>query len=355
MHSCIWITGGAGFVGSSLAIFLKGLWPGTDVVVLDNLRRRGSELNPARLQAAGIEFVRADIRCMEDLTSVSPQPDLIVECSAEPSVLAGYGGSPEYLIQTNLTGCFHCLEIARRTGADFLFVSTSRVYPIGLLNQLCYTEGATRFELTAVQQLAGASGHGIAEEFPLEGTRSLYGMTKLAAEMMIAEYSEAYGFRSIIDRCGLLTGPWQMARSDQGVIAQWVAWHHFGRPLRYIGFGGSGKQVRDFLHIDDFCELVADQLTHFDLYSGQRWNVGGGLAHSLSLREATDWCGRITGRPQEVASSAEERPADIRIYITDHRRVSSVNGWAPKRGAERTFADIYEWVRAEESTLRSVL
>ena len=355
MPECIWVTGGAGFAGSSLAIFLKGLWPGTEVVVLDNLRRRGSELNLARLKAAGIIFHHADIRCLEDLTAASPQPDLILECSAEPSVLAGYGGSPEYLIHTNLTGCFHCLEIARRTGADFLFVSTSRVYPIRLLNQLCYRESATRFELTRGQQVAGASEHGIAEEFPLDGTRSLYGMTKLAAEMMIEEYSEAYGFRYIIDRCGLLTGPWQMAKSDQGVIAQWVAWHYFGRPLRYIGFGGTGKQVRDFLHIDDFCDLVADQITHFDAYRGRRWNVGGGVENSLSLREATDLCGQITGRPQQVASSEEERPADLRIYVTDHRRVSAVNGWSPKRDAERTLTDIYAWMRAEEQALRTIL
>jgi CDP-paratose 2-epimerase len=355
MHKCIWVTGGAGFAGSSLAIYLKRLWPGTEVVVLDNLRRRGSELNLARLKAAGIVFMHADIRCLEDLTTASPQPELILECSAEPSVLAGYGGSPEYLIHTNLTGCFHCLEIARRNGADFLFVSTSRVYPVRLINQLCYTESETRFELTRGQRIAGASEHGVAEEFPLEGTRSLYGMTKLAAEMMIEEYSEAYGFRYIIDRCGLLTGPWQMAKSDQGVIAQWMAWHHFGRPLRYIGFGGSGKQVRDFLHIDDFCELVADQITHFDAYHGRRWNVGGGVANSLSLREATDLCSRIAGRAQQVASSSEERPADIRIYVTDHRRVSAVNNWSPKRNAEQTLTDIYDWIRAEEETLRLVL
>jgi CDP-paratose 2-epimerase len=292
---------------------------------------------------------------MEDLTAAAAQPDLVLECSAEPSVLAGYGSSPEYLIHTNLTGCFNCLEIARRRSADFLFVSTSRVYPVRLLNQLVYAEAATRFELSASQALPGASQHGVAEDFPLEGTRSLYGMTKLAAEMMIEEYSEAYGFRYIIDRCGLLTGPWQMAKSDQGVVAQWVAWHHFGKPLRYIGFGGSGKQVRDFLHIDDFCDLVADQILHFDSYRSRRWNVGGGAANSLSLCEATALCALVTGRPQEVAASAEERPADLRIYISDHRRVSSVNGWRPKRDAMRTLTDIYEWIRAEEQTLRHIL
>jgi CDP-paratose 2-epimerase len=355
MHKKIWITGAAGFVGSSLALYLKELWPTLEIAALDNLRRRGSELNLPRLKAAGIPFFHADIRCLEDLTAVSIQPDLILECSAEPSVLAGYNSSPEYLIQTNLIGCFNCLEIARRSKADFLFVSTSRVYPVKALNALAWQEAETRFELSDKQDVPGASSKGIAEDFPLEGTRSLYGMTKLSAEMMIEEYSEAYGFRYIVDRCGLLTGPWQMATSEQGVVAQWVAWHHFGKALRYIGFGGTGKQVRDFLHIADFCELIADQISHFDSYGGHRWNVGGGLANSLSLREATELCGTITGKPQQVASSTDQRPADLRIYITDHRRVSAVNGWSPKRDAQRTLTDIYEWIRGHEAALKQVL
>src|SRR4051794_40057568 len=153
MHKRIWITGGAGFVGSSLAIHLKEVRPECEIVAVDNLRRRGSELNVPRLKSAGVTFVHGDVRRLEDLTAIVPQPELIVECSAEPSVLAGYNASPEYLVQTNLTGCFHCLEIARRCSADFLFVSTSRVYPVRLLNQVAWKEAATRFELAAEQQL----------------------------------------------------------------------------------------------------------------------------------------------------------------------------------------------------------
>jgi CDP-paratose 2-epimerase len=171
---------------------------------------------------------------------------------AEPSVLAGYGGSPEYLVHTNLTGCFHCLELARQSKADFLFVSTSRVYPVAPLNALRFegTDDALRAGVSASSP--GASEFGISEAFPMAGARSLYGMTKLSAELMVAEYGDAYGIRFVIDRCGLLTGPWQMAKADQGVVAYWVAAHCLNRGLKYIGFGGTGKQVRDFLHIDDF-------------------------------------------------------------------------------------------------------
>jgi CDP-paratose 2-epimerase len=355
MPETVLVTGGAGFVGATLAIAVRRAYPQATVIAFDNLKRRGSEMNLPRLKEAGVRFVHGDVRALEDLTSIRPEPDLILECSAEPSVLAGYGESPEYLIHTNLTGCFHCLEIARRTKADFLFVSTSRVYPVALVNSLECAETDTRFTLRAEQNMPGASQHGISEKFPLDGARSLYGMTKLAAELMVAEYGDAYGIRFVIDRCGLLTGPWQMAKSDQGVIALWVAAHYFERSLKYIGFGGSGKQVRDFLHIDDFCDLVLDQLANMKAYAGRSWNVGGGTANSISLREATTLCREVTGKTIEVTPTNENRPSDLKLYITDHRAVSAVRGWRPKRDARRTFTDIAEWMGAQGPELRAVL
>ena len=352
MHEQILVTGGAGFVGSSLAIAIRESLPLTSVTALDNLRRRGSELNLPRLRRAGVRFLHGDIRSVSDLIDQGLKPDLIIECSAEPSVLVGYGSSPEYLINTNLMGCFHCLELARRTNADFIFVSTSRVYPMALLNTLAYSEAETRFDLCPVQPVRGVSARGIGEDFPLEGARSLYGMTKLAGELMVEEYADAYGFRYIINRCGLLTGPWQMARSDQGVIAFWVASHLFGRSLRYMSFGGTGKQVRDFLHIADYCELVLDQIRNFSSYSGRLFNVGGGSEMSLSLVETTELCREVTSKPVPITSSTEERPADVRIYISDHERVSAVNGWQPQRDARSTISDIHEWLVAEEAALR---
>jgi CDP-paratose 2-epimerase len=355
MPETVLVTGGAGFVGATLAIAVRGAYPGANIIAFDNLRRRGSELNLPRLKAAGIRFVHGDVRSLPDLMEIRPAPDLILECSADPSVLAGYDGSPDYLIQTNLTGCYHCLELARRTKADFLFVSTSRVYPVARLNALAFEETDTRFSLRSTQDAPGASEEGISEDFPLEGARSLYGMTKLAAELMLAEYGDAYGIRYVIDRCGLLTGPWQMAKADQGVVAFWVAAHCFGRSLKYIGFGGAGKQVRDFLHIDDFCDLVLDQVTNMDAYAGRSWNVGGGRTNSVSLREATDLCREVTGKTVEVTPTAENRPSDLRLYITDHRAVSAVRGWLPCRDARRTFGDIARWIGAQGPELREVL
>ena len=354
MYDHALVTGGAGFVGSALAIALRDAGIAVRVTAFDNLHRRGSELNLERLAAGGVRFVHGDIRCAEDL-EFEPAPDLLLECSAEPSAQAGYGGSPEYLIQTNLQGCFRCLEVARRSQADLVFLSTSRVYPYKRLNELAFVEEETRYALAAEQPLAGASQFGVSESFPLDGPRSLYGMTKLAGELMVEEYADAYGFRAIINRCGLLTGPWQMAKSDQGVIALWMAAHHFGRELRYIGFHGSGKQVRDFLHIDDLCSLLLLQLKDFDRYRGRVFNVGGGSVNSLSLLECTALCREITGRRIEIPPVAENRPADVRIYITDSREISRVSGWSPRRDARATLADIHNWILTEESRIKPVL
>jgi len=354
-HERVLVTGGAGFAGSSVALALKRAEPLAHVVAFDNLHRRGSELNLGRLREAGVDFVHGDIRSLADLTSLTQLPDLIVECSAEPSAQAGYGGSPAYLIDTNLAGCYHCLELARQAKADFVFLSTSRVYPYRRLNALAFEETATRFQLSEKQTVAGASGLGVSEDFPLDGPRSLYGMTKLAGELMVAEYADAYGIRYLIDRCGVLAGPWQMARSDQGVMALWMAAHYFGRNLSYIGFDGSGRQVRDLLHIDDFCALLLAQLASFETYQGRLFNVGGGRTCSLSLLETTSLCEEITGNRIAIAAQAETRPADIRIYLTDHRRLSAVDGWRPQRDARTTLIDIFHWIRSAEAQVKHAL
>ena len=355
MYNRILVTGGCGFVGSSLALDLKRRFPAIQVTALDNLRRRGSELNLSRLRAAGVVFVHGDVRNNEDLSTAGTDLELVIECSAEPSAQSGYGGSPKYLVDTNLTGCFHCLEFARATGADFLFLSTSRVYPVGLLNQLRYHEIELRFQISAEQTTVGASERGISEAFSTTGARSLYGMTKLAAELMITEYGDAYGVRSIINRCGLIAGPWQMGKSDQGVITLWLAAHYFKKSLQYIGFGGTGKQVRDVLHIADLCELVALQLQDFGKFAGGTYNAGGGLANSVSLLELTRLSEEVTGNSIAIRRNQEDRRADIRIYVTDHSYLTGVSDWKPKHNPKTTLEDILLWIQEEENLVRPIL
>lgn len=352
-HRTVLITGGAGFVGSNLAIKYKQRYPESRVHVLDNLKRRGSELNIPRLRESGIGFIHGDIRNREDFPEF--EIDLILECSAEPSVTAGYGGSPSYLLNTNLVGTLNCLELARRQRADFVFLSTSRVYPIEALNSLRYSEAETRFVLADEQPYAGASALGVAEDFPLQGARSLYGATKLASELFVEEYRAAFGLRTVVNRCGVITGPWQMGKVDQGVFALWMARHYFGGELSYIGYEGTGKQVRDFLHIDDLFDLVDLQLRDLDRFDGQTFNVGGGLERSLSLLEATTLCEQITGHGIVIHRRPETRVADVPLYISDHSKVTDLCGWRPSRGAKQTLSDIYAWISENEALVRATL
>jgi CDP-paratose 2-epimerase len=353
MDLSVLITGGAGFVGSNLAIELKERHPEMRVSALDNLKRRGSELNLPRLREAGVEFVHGDIRNKEDLPNF--ELDLILECSAEPSVLAGYDGSPDYLLNTNLGGTLNCLEHARQQGAGFVFLSTSRVYPMHALNDLRYEEDESRFVLVDEQPYQGASARGIAEDFPLGGARSLYGATKLASEMFVEEYRVAYGIKTVVNRCGVITGPWQMGKVDQGVFALWMAQHYFGGELSYFGYGGTGKQVRDFLHVADLFELIDAQIRDLDLFDGRTFNVGGGLEKSLSLLETTHLCEQITGKRIVIHGRPETRVADVPLYISDHRKITELCGWRSSRGPKHTLSDIYYWIRENENLVRATL
>jgi len=349
------ITGGAGFVGSNLAIQLKNYYiEQVRIICFDNLKRRGSELNLNRLRENGIEFIHGDVRNKGDLEAVG-KIDTIFECSAEPSVLAGYGASPDYLIQTNLNGTINCLETARLHGADFIFLSTSRVYPIRTISQLEYLEKETRFELAANQGVLGVSLKGFSEDFPLEGTRSLYGVTKLCSEYIIQEYCEMYNIRGIINRCGVLTGPWQMGKVDQGVIALWVAKHIYGGALSYVGYGGQGKQVRDILAVNDLFDLLVNQMENLDLHNGQIYNVGGGLEVSTSLLELTRMCEEVTGKTIEINSIAETRVADIPYYITDTAKVKQVTGWSPKTSVHQIIESIAQWIQENKQHLHNIL
>lgn len=348
------ITGGAGFIGSSLALRLATSHPDWEVVALDNLHRRGSELNLPRLSEGGVRFVHGDVREPEDLRAAGPF-DALVECSAEPSVLAGVDGATSFLMRTNLLGAYHCLEEAARQRAQVVFLSTSRVYPLAGLRELSFHEGDTRFEMDTEQRLPGASGWGVAESFPLHGARTLYGASKLSAELLVAEYAESFGLATVIDRCGVVAGPWQMGKVDQGVFTHWMLAYHFKRPLAYIGFGGLGKQVRDLLHVGDLADLVDDQLVRPGHWAGAVVNVGGGTDVSLSLLETSALCEQITGNRVNVSAIPATRTGDVPIYISDCRALSRLSEWAPQRDARRILDDIHSWICGNERAVAATL
>jgi CDP-paratose 2-epimerase len=348
------VTGGAGFVGANVCVALAGRHPDWQLIALDNLHRAGSKLNLPRLEAAGVRFERADVRDRAALATIEPI-DALVECSAEPSALVGMTGETAYPFETNLVGAYNCLELARRDRAQVVFLSTSRVYPYRALSELRLDEAETRFELADRQEVPGASASGISERFPLEGPRTLYGTTKLAAELLITEYAANFAVPAVIDRCGVIAGPWQMGRVDQGVFTFWVLHHHFRRPLTYLGYGGSGMQVRDLLHIDDLVELIDEQLGDPQRWDGFVGNVGGGRRCSLSLLEATAICRELSGVEVPIGGSAEARLGDVPLYISDCSRLFEATDWRPARGAREVLADIHTWVEENEGAVAASL
>jgi CDP-paratose 2-epimerase len=350
----ILITGGAGFVGSALAMLFKQAHPSWSVVVFDNLRRRGSELNLAKFQPLGIEFTHGDIRQSNDLEDLPGNFDLMVEASAEPSVLAGLNSSPNYALQTNLAGTLNCLEFARRRAPQMIFLSTSRVYSIAPLKSLRLRETATRLELAEEQDYAGASARGIAENFPTHLPRSLYGATKLASELIIHEYVAAYGLRAVINRCGVIAGPGQFGKVDQGVFTLWVANHYFNRPLQYKGFGGAGKQVRDLLHPRDLFALLIKQLDRMEDCAGEAFNIGGGLEVSTSLCELTALCREVTGNHPEISAQPPTGAVDVPVYISDYARASQRLDWRPTCSVRQIVTEIADWLRRDEAQLRAI-
>lgn len=350
----ILITGGAGFVGSNTAVALKKKYPNYNIVVFDNLKRRGSEFNLIEFRQLGIDFIHGDIRNPEDLEQIKSF-DYMIEASAEPSVMSGLDGSPSYVINNNLTGAINCFNLCVKFSAKLIFLSTSRVYPISFIEEAAFVEEETRFAFATQQKISGISPKGISEDLSLDAARSFYGTTKLAAEFLIKEYREFYGISSAVTRFGVIAGPRQMGKTDQGVVTLWMAKHFWKQRLSYIGYGGTGKQVRDILHIDDLISLVDMQLHQIEKFDGHIFNAGGGLAGSASLQEMTAICEDITGNKIPIGNVLENRPADLRMYISDNSKIEHVIGWQPQKTVHDIFSDIFEWIKENEITLKPIL
>lgn len=338
------ITGGAGFVGSNLAKLYRA--EGAHVTVLDNLKRRGAELNLAEFKKHGIQFVHGDIRNPSDMEDLG-KFDYFVEASAEPSVHAGTAGSPDYLLHTNLLGSIHCLNFSRKNAGAMIFLSTSRVYSIGALTEIPLQTAGTRFQINGEAQ--GLSKKGINEDFPVNTARSLYGASKLCSEYLLQEYVHTYKIKALINRCGVIAGPGQFGKVDQGVFTLWMANHVLKKSLQYTGFGGKGHQVRDLIHPKDLFQLLKKQFASIDSHNGDVFNVGGGNEISTSLLEWTHLAEKFTGNKIEIRSVPETAQVDIPYYVTDNSKVEKTFQWKPQISPSGIAQEICTWIQSNES------
>jgi CDP-paratose 2-epimerase len=328
----ILLTGACGFVGSTLACAIADALPGWEMFGFDNLSRPGSELNRPLLKSLGVKLFHGDLRCQSDVDAL-PAVDWIIDCAANPSVLAGADGqtSSRQLMEHNLLGTIHLLERCKATKAGLILLSTSRVYAIEPLAKLPMEVFDRAFRLSTGEPLpVGVSAEGIAENFSVQPPLSLYGASKLASETLALEYGATFGFPVWINRCGVLAGAGQFGRPDQGIFAYWINCHLRRMPLRYIGFDGKGHQVRDCLHPRDLVPLLQKQIAAgIDLHKPRLVNVAGGMASAMSLRQLTDWCDNRF-KPHPVDSDPRSRPFDLPWVVLDSRQAQEAWNWVPQ-------------------------
>ncbi len=330
----ILITGICGFAGSVLARTLLDRVESLSLAGFDNLSRKGSETNVEPLRKLGIDVRVGDVRDRAFLAGL-PKADWILDCAANPSVLAGVDGSESRdLVEQNLYGTVNLLELCKSWNAGFTLLSTSRVYSIAPLASLSLHDSPTRFSPSAFHPPNGFSAAGITESFSTAPPVSLYGSTKLCSEMLALEYGAAFGFPVWINRCGVLAGAGQFGKADQGIFSFWVHSWKSGRPLRYIGFGGSGHQVRDCLHPRDLVSVLQNQFRSYQQEAPRICNLSGGAANSMSLLELSSWCRTRLGPSHSEAhiansQSSESRPYDIPWMVLDHSLATDTYNWQP--------------------------
>jgi CDP-paratose 2-epimerase len=336
------ITGICGFVGSAIAVELKQTVERVDVIGVDNLSRPGSEINRALLKKNGVRFLHGDLRNPSDLENL-PKVDWVIEAAANPSVLAGVSAtaSSRQLMEHNLFSTVNALEYCKQHRAGMILLSTSRVYSLPALSGLPMEAKGDAFvpRFDAIQQ-PGISAKGVTEEFSTQPPLSLYGSAKLASEVVALDYGGAFGFPVHINRCGVLAGAGQFGKADQGIFSFWLHSWRAKRPLKYIGFGGNGHQVRDCLHPRDLCALLVKQMNAPEK-SGRMVNVSGGAESGISLANLSKWCEQHFG-PHGVSADATNRQFDIPWLVLDSSRARQEWNWRPNIKLESILEEIAE-------------
>lgn len=354
------ITGVCGFVGSTLARVIAGSHPDWNLIGCDNFLRAGSRINRSTLERCGVRVFEVDLR--DDAFSQRvPAVDWVIDCAANPSVLAGTEGSSfgkfsssRTAMEHNLWGTVNLLEYCKEHSAGLIMVSTSRVYSAKELARIPCRVDAERFEPNWDLATNPASGYafpiglnqrGVSECFSTEPPLSLYGASKFASELLAREYATAFGFPVWIDRCGLMAGAGQFGKADQGIVAFWLHRYLHRGSLRMIGFDGTGHQVRDCLHPRDLWALIERQIAEgADASRPLVCNVSGGIESSFSLAELTRWCEERWGQ-RSSSQVVIDRETTTRMYdcpwiVLDSSRAYNSWGWSPRVGLQEILTEV---------------
>ena len=334
----ILITGGCGFVGANLALYLNK--KNFKVSSLDSIVRLGSQYNLKLLKKNKIKNYKIDINNYNKLIKL-PKFDLIIDCCAEAAVEVSKNNIDD-VINTNLIGTINILKICKNNKTKIIFISSSRVYPINEINKII-KKNLLKKEIK-IKKLFD-------ENSKLNGARTIYGLTKLSSEMFIEEFAYAFNVKYIINRCGVLSGPLQFGKQDQGFVSLWIWKHLTKRKLQYIGYNGSGNQVRDVLHIDDFCILIESQIKNLNKIYNKLFTVGGSNFSYTSLKNLTKLCNKFTGNRLNITKNKKTSIYDIPYFKMNNSRVSNTYKWKPKKNITQIVNDIYKWMKEDYSKI----
>lgn len=336
----ILITGGCGFVGSNIAVYLKKKILNVQVDSLDNLSRKGSNLNYIRLKENNIKNFKYNI---DDYSKIKklPKYNLIIDCCAEAAVEVSKK-EVERVFNTNLVGTFNLLKKCAEDKSNLIFLSSSRVYSINLLKTLNF-----KIKKNIKKKFL------INNKLSTDGPKSIYGFTKFSSEELIKEYSYLFKIKYIINRCGTISGPWQFGKQEQGLFSFWMKNHIFKTKIKYIGYGGFGNQIRDVLHIDDLCELILLQIKKLKTINNITINVGGGNKSKVSLKELTKICENITHNRCKISKNPQTSNYDIPYYVSNINKVKKLYKWYPQKKINIIMKDLYNWMKINKTILRN--
>ena len=335
----ILITGGCGFVGSNLALFLKK--KGFKVHSLDNLTRKGSKYNSNLLKKQKIKNYKINISNIKKIKSL-PKYDLILDCCAEAAVEISKNDFDK-VINTNLIGTINILKKSKNDKSKIIFISSSRIYPLEEMNKVIKNKNLkSKIKISKM----------FSEKDKIIGPKTIYGLTKLCSEMLIEEFSYEYKLKYLINRCGVISGPLQFGKQDQGFVSLWI-WRHLNKKkLSYIGYGGYGNQIRDVLHIDDLSELILLQIKNINKINNKLFTVGGSKTSYTSLSQLTKLCQKITGNKIKMGKVSKTSSYDIPYYLSDNTHVSNTYRWKPKRNINQVVMDTFLWLKKNKLIIK---
>ncbi len=332
------ITGGCGFLGSNLSAHAIKI--GINVTVLDNLYRDGSSSNLEWLKSIGrFQFIHGDIRNKNDVDRLIQSfcPDAVFHLAGQVAMTTSIA-NPQFDFEVNALGTINLLEALRlyAPNSSVIYSSTNKVY--GELDQFAYQESATRYK--CIDRPNGF------DETTALNFSSPYGCSKGAADQYMMDYARNFGLSTVVFRHSSMYGGRQFATYDQG----WIGWFcqqavaaKSGSLIKPFTISGTGKQVRDVLHADDMVSLYFATLENIKSARGNAFNIGGGIAHSLSLIELfgllEEYC-----NVKLVYTKLDPRENDQLFFVADLTKIKKLVGWEPRTEVRSGIESMLEWV-----------